>query len=270
MLGCVTSYSVNVTCVAPPPNPCSPYIPGSTIPNMTAIPDFTFEYALWMLYQLGGTPQIVGDGWINTVDVCPIEHLNLNWQSICDLTGLESFINLKTLKCTHNQTYTCRLTEIPTSTMPYLELFHGYGNPIGQGGVDVTNNPALKELKLGGGWLGQQQQNTIAPAGWTDLVSLDLSNNTILEVLTIYYYYMTDLDISTNTGTLTSLSVGLGLTTLNLGLNVDLSTLTFGGGASNMVVQVGTAARVTQANTLLASGGGSGTWSIPPSTVFTI
>ena len=155
--------------------------------------------------------------------------------------------------------------------MPHLELLHGYGNPIGQGGIDLTNNPVLKELKLGGGWIGQQQQNLLAPAGWTDLVSIDLSNNTILELLDVSgVYYMTDLDISTNTGTLTSLSVGANVATLNLGSNIDLNNLNFGSGASNMVVQVGTAARVIQANTLLASGGGSGTWSIPPSTVFTI
>ena len=247
---------------------------------MTAIPDFHFEYALFLDYQLGGTPQIVGDGWINTVDICPIEHLNLNWNSICDLTGIEGFINLKSLKCTYNGYQQilsgatigqCKLTEIPTSALPHLELLHGYGNPIGQGGIDLTNNPVLKELKLGGGWIGQQQQNLLAPAGWTDLVSIDLSNNTILELLDVSgVYYMTDLDISTNTGTLTSLSVGANVATLNLGSNIDLNNLNFGSGASNMVVQVGTAARVIQANTLLASGGGSGTWSIPPSTVFTI
>ncbi len=184
------------------------------------VPDDKFEQAL---IDLGiDTDGIVNDS-VLTSDISEYKNLDVHGKEIRDLTGIEGFKNLRTLKCSSNlltsldlgkkdslinlycrfndlislNVSECRslkvidadyndLHNIDVSNNPDLEILNlSFGNRIGFFGniIDVSNNLKLKRLDC--------QSN--------GLDTLDVRNNTALEQLYCSRNKLTSLDLSANT-----------------------------------------------------------------------
>ena len=103
--------------------------------------------------------------------------LNVGWKSIADLTGIEHFIALKTLRCDYN--------ELTSS-------------------LDVSKNTALTSLECSGNQLTSLNVSgctalTELNCSWNQLTSLDVSKNTALWNLHCDNNQLTKLDLSKNT-----------------------------------------------------------------------
>jgi len=149
------------------------------------IPDTAFLYAL-----IEEGVDTNGDSLISYKEAETIISLEVTERGITDMTGLQSFINLDTLFCDKNQITT----------------------------IDVSSNLALRYLDVsircpwGNCHLGQEGT----------LITLDVSNNTKLEVLYCWGQLLTSLDVSNNTA-LTRLSCYSNpLTSLDLSNNNSL------------------------------------------------
>ncbi len=166
------------------------------IPNVT-IPDNNF---LNTLIELGIDTN--GDGEISTAEAEVITTLDVDRESITDLTGIEAFVNLDSLSCNLNY-----LTELDVSNNTALKYLNCYTNQLNN--LDVTNNTAL--LSLG--------------CSTNQLSSLDVSNNTKLVSLNCQYNQLTTLDVSNNTALLTLFCDNNQLTTLDVSNNTALYLL---------------------------------------------
>lgn len=158
---------------------CILYVQQS-IAQYTLIPDTNFEQAL---IDLNIDSEGILDGQVLTNDINTIPYLDVNDKNIEDLTGIEGFINLKTLFCWDNN-----LSFLNTSNNILLEeLYCDNNNFITP--LDLLNNSNLRLLSC-----------TVS-----NLSSLDVSNNLLLEVLfcgnefdLIPVNTITELDLSNN------------------------------------------------------------------------
>ncbi|MFC0779082.1 T9SS type A sorting domain-containing protein [Flavobacterium sp. HJSW_4] len=169
--------------------------------SYTAIPDSNFEKKLIALGIDSGAP----DGRVLTSSIDKITDLDISYSSITNLTGLEAFTSLTSLKCNGNFTLQA---------------------------LDVTRNKALKTLDCNNNYLVTYldlYQNT-------DLVSLnctanklsylDVSNNKNLTSLECSSNKISYIDVSNNTA-LTKLNVGYNtIAYLNVSKNTELTSLT--------------------------------------------
>ena len=166
----------------------------------TAIPDSVFEQELIDLGYDTGAP----NGSVLTVNIIGVTNLNLTYNNITDLTGIEDFTALTYLYCTSNQ-----LTSLDISNNTALESLECGGNQLTT--LDVSNNTALINLVC----------------SYNQLTSLEMGNITFLENLWCSYNQLTSLDLSNNTA-LTSLQCHNNLLTcLNIknGNNTNLINL---------------------------------------------
>ncbi len=182
-----------------------------------AIPDPNFEQVL--LDQNKDTDGVL-NGQICRSDAESITTLSLRNKNISDLTGIEAFINLTTLRCGQNNLtslnlqqnvflidLSCdinKLTSLDVSNNLVLRNLGLSGNPItnlnvnnnleleqltckitGLTSLDVRNNIKLKQLSVG----------SLGSAG---LSTLDLSNNDLLESLEVAGAIMQELDLTNN------------------------------------------------------------------------
>ena len=144
----------------------------------TAIPDANFEQALINL----GYDNVI-DGGVLTANISGLISLDVNTQSISDLTGIEDFTALEVLNCYDNQ-----LTSLDVSQNTALTYLNCSENDE-LTSIDVTQNTALTYLYC---WNNQ-------------LTSLDVSQNTALTYLYCGGNQLTNLDVTQNTA-LTELS----------------------------------------------------------------
>jgi Leucine-rich repeat (LRR) protein len=101
-----------------------------------------------------------GDGTISFKEAANAKTLNIYYYDIFDLTGIESFVNLETLRCGENE-----FTELDVSqntALKYLDISH---NKLSS--LDVSHNINLETLIT----------------MYNPLTSLDLSKNTALKHL---------------------------------------------------------------------------------------
>ncbi len=98
------------------------------------IPDVNFLNAL---IELGIDTD--GDGQISNAEAEVVISLDVSEDSISDMTGIEKFINLDTLDCSHNQ-----LTALDVSNNTALIEFSSYGNNLTN--LDFSNNTGLIRL----------------------------------------------------------------------------------------------------------------------------
>ena len=103
-----------------------------------------------------------GDSIISYAEAAEVTFLSVWSDDISDMTGIEAFINLDTLRCSFNQ-----LTTLDVSNNTSLLELSCYTNQLSA--LDVSNNTALEYLEC-----GQNQLST-----------LDVSNNTALQMLDI-------------------------------------------------------------------------------------
>ncbi|AXG71976.1 internalin-J [Kordia sp. SMS9] len=139
--------------------------------SYTTIPDANFEAALEAL----GYDDISGDGQVPTSLIESITSLNVDGESINDLTGIEDFVALETLRSESNS-----LTTVDVSNLSNLKQLYLQYNSLTS--LDVTNNIYLETLSFG--------NNSVS--------SIDLSNNANLLSLGFQYNSITDIDLSNN------------------------------------------------------------------------
>ncbi len=143
--------------------------------------------------------------------------------SIADLTGIEAFIMLDTLDCSHNQ-----LTSLDVSANTALVYIHCYNNQLTS--LDVSANTALDYLHCADNPLTSLNVSTNTALTRlhcynAQLTTLNVSANAALTYLWCYGNLLTTLDVSANT-VLNDLSCDFNqLTTLDLSVNLALWAL---------------------------------------------
>jgi len=170
---------------------CLPFI---GFGQQTYVPDDNFEA---YLESNGMGNGITNDNSVTTANINTVGSLNVNYQFISDLTGIEAFTALVELWCEDNQ-----LTSLDLSNNTALTNLFCNNNQITS--LDVSQNTALTQL-----WCEDNQltsldvsQNTALTQLWCDfnqLTSLNVSGATALTILVCGYNQLTSFDVSQNT-----------------------------------------------------------------------
>ena len=168
----------------------------------TTFPDANFR--AWVLEQSYGA-----DGILTTEEVAYVTWINVGKSldadeadKIADLTGIEYFTALRTLRCEYNQ-----LTSLDVSNNTALTALYCNNNRLTE--LDVSHNTDLQTL-----WCFDN-----------NLTSLDLSNNTDLTMLSCSSNQLTSLDVSHNTALTILYCFNNSLTSLDVSNNTALTTL---------------------------------------------
>ena len=179
----------------------------------TYVPDDNFEQALIALSH-----DDVLDGYVLTANINTITSLDVSSKSISDLTGVEDFAALLSLKCNNNNLTSIdvsenlvlrglecnnnKLTSLDVSKNTDLWILYCGVNPINS--LDVSKNEELRELRCNNNGLTNLDVsfnlylNTLI-CDYNSLESLNLINNDALVSLLINNNSLTNLDVSNNT-----------------------------------------------------------------------
>ena len=142
--------------------------PGIAI-NKKNFPDDNFRN--WVLEQDYGQDCILTDE-----EIANVTEIDVSYQGITDLTGIEHFTALTELYCFNNQ-----LTSLDVSKNTALTYLNCNSNQLTS--LDVSQNTALTELSC----------------SINQLTSLDVSGCTALMTLSCVFNQLTSLDVSKNT-----------------------------------------------------------------------
>lgn len=188
----------------------------------TSIPDTNFEAKL---ISLGYDD--VADGKVLTAKVNTLKSLDLYSANITDLTGIQAFTGLTTLRLEYN-----KLTSIDLSKNTALTTLTLTGNSLTS--LDVSKNTALVSLSFNSNKISSIDisKNTILTSlecNSNQLTSLDVSKNTALTYLRCSSNKITSLDISKNTAITHFECSNNELSSLNIknGKNTVFSTIDF-------------------------------------------
>ena len=165
--------------------------------NYTCVPDTAFEQKL-----IDFGYDNVMDGKVLTANISSVDSLDVTYENISDLTGIEDFTALTHLTCWYNQ-----LTSLDVSNNTALTYLSCGVNELTS--LDVSQNTALTYLNC--------QVN--------QLTSLDVSQNTDLTSLKCYGNSIYSLDLSNNTA----------LTYLDCSGNIYLNCLNVKNGANGIM-----------------------------------
>jgi len=185
----------------------------------TYIPDDNFELKL---IEQGYDSGPLDDS-VLTADISELLFLDVSSSSISDLTGIEDFLSLISLKCNENL-----LTTINVANNVNLIILECHTNQLTS--LDVLNNPSIKDLHCNHNQLTSinVSNNPILKLfNCFDnmITSIDITNNTALESLSIYKNQISHIDVSNNLALKTlSCSENL-LTSLDLSNNLALEFL---------------------------------------------
>ena len=192
----------------------------------TLIPDQNFEYKLVLM---GYDNDL--DGQVMTANINSITNLNIPDENIADLTGIQDFTALDTLKCSGNI-----LTSLDLSNNTNLMYLECYSNQLTS--LNVSQNIALTNLICYNNLLiSLDVSNNIAltrlECGRNQLTSLDVSNNSALVYLVCKGYQdtggfgnnLTSLDVSYNTLLTHLYCGGNSITSIDLSNNTALDVL---------------------------------------------
>jgi len=161
-----------------------------------------------------------GDGQISHAEAEMVKYLDVDGNSISDMTGIEKFVNLEILDCSSNQ-----LTSLDVSNNTELVVLLCHNNQLTS--LDVSNNTALKDLICDWNQLTSLDVSknpaliSLSCSG-NDFTSLDVSNNTVLKSLICDWNQLTSLDVSNNTALLYLWCDNNQLTTLDLSNNMQI------------------------------------------------
>lgn len=186
----------------------------------TQLPDANFEAALVDL----GIDTVANDGQVLTANIAGITTLDLNNRGISDLTGINDFIALESLKLQYNN-----LTTLNVSNLVNLRiLWAANGNVFSS--IDVSNNINLEDFRLrqySGATIDLSANTALTrfACEGCDLTSLDTSNNVNLNYLYLWNSDIVYLDLSTNINLETLNVYSTNLTALDVSQNVLLKSL---------------------------------------------
>ncbi len=196
---------------------------GATFSNFcayTAIPDANFEAALHTL----GYDDIAGDGQVPTPLISGITSLDVSNEGISDLTGINDFVALETLRLQYNN-----LTSLDVSNLSALRvLWAANGNIFTT--IDVSNNTALEDFRLRqfrGTTVDLSNNTALTRFACTscDILTLDTSANTNLSFLDLWDSDITSLDVRSNSNLATLDVAYTDITSLDLSSNTALTNL---------------------------------------------
>lgn len=179
--------------------------------------------------------------------------LNLHYQNLTKLDGLECFIYLEELDCGSNSFYTldmssfpalthlecdgCKLTSLNVSSCTALTYLDCDDNDLTS--LDVTNCPLLQHLNCEYNELSSIDLSNCPELTYLDLysnnlTSIDMSNNMLLETVDVALNSSLDAVDLSDHAALTSLNClnDKSIVTLNLANCSSLSSLTLPGGAT--------------------------------------
>lgn len=177
----------------------------------TTIPDSNFESALEAL----GYDDFSADGKVPTELIEVVTSLDVGTKNINDLTGIEAFSALTSLRCNDNAIQNLDLRNntlleyikcddnnmdiLNVEGLQYFEELVGYGNDFTS--FDFSNVPSLKKISLFN----------------NELTSLDLTKNTALVFVRLDNNNLTSLDLRNGTNT--------NITNFNATLNSNLACI---------------------------------------------
>lgn len=213
---------------------------GVTI-DETTFPDENFRN--WVLSQKYGK-----DGILTEEEIAKVESIDVAYQDIKSLKGIEYFTameyllcgseylteidiskntNLKWLRCSQS-----KLTSLDVSKNAALEELRCHNNQLTA--LDVSNNPLLENLdcesnKLTELDVSQNPKLKHLDCYYNPLTSLDVSHNPALEALYCYELPLGTLDVTKNPALQSLVCTGMQLTTLDLSQNPELNYLSCDG-----------------------------------------
>ena len=134
------------------------------------------------------------DGNLSDTEIAAVEVINCGNKGISDLTGINHFTALKSLKCFSNQ-----LTTLDLSKNTALKELQCHANFLTK--LDVSQNTALTYLCCWGNSLtkldiSKNTALTYLNCYWNKLITLNVSKNTALNYLICFDNQLTSLDIS--------------------------------------------------------------------------
>ncbi|CAM1352936.1 M4 family metallopeptidase [Tenacibaculum halocynthiae] len=192
----------------------------STYCNYTKISDANFEAALETL----GLDDISSDGQVPTALIEVVTSLDVSNEGITDLTGIQDFVALESLKLNNNS-----LTSLEVSNLINLKtLWAASGNIFSR--IDVSNNIALEDFRLrqySGTTIDLSANTALTRFNCTscDLLTVDTSANVNLSALDLWNSEITSLDLSLNINLATLDVYSTNLTVLDLSNNTLLTKL---------------------------------------------
>lgn len=210
------------------------------------IPDTSFRTAL--IEQ--GVDQNK-DGIITYKEAEEVLTIDLWGLGISDLTGLEAFVNLDTLRSYMNplgsldlsgnkllrvlECVGCELTALDVSgnlNLEYLDCAGSLSMENYLTSLDVSQNAALEYLRCE---KNQIEYLVLPPGtvlktlrcGYNQMTDIDVGGNPALTTFTCNNNLLTSLDISGNTALIKMISCGNDLTFLDISKNINLTTVGF-------------------------------------------
>lgn len=222
----------------------------------TYVPDDNFEQALinW------GYDSLPLDDYVPTSNIETVTFLDIQFNGISDLTGIEDFAALEILQCSYNLITSLDLSQ--NTALSYLECISNQLTSLNinqntslttldcqdnlLASLDVSQNVLLNSLNCSSNNLTSLNisQNTALSGlscNFNQLTSLDLSQNSDLKFFNCYDNQLTSLDVTQNT-MLTNLNCyNNQLSNLDLSQNLDLIFLyCYNNDLSNIVISSNT------------------------------
>ena len=160
----------------------------------TYVPDDNFEAFLENFSMGNGVPN---DDYVTTANINGVTNLNINNQSISDLTGIQDFTALVYFTCDNNQ-----LTSVDVTQNSLLDTLSCNDNQLTS--LDLSLNLALTDLRCNNNlFTSIDVSQNIALINleciFNQLTSLDVTQNIELTDLWCYENQLTSLDLSQNT-----------------------------------------------------------------------
>ena len=184
--------------------------------NEANFPDETFRS--WLYEQDYGK-----DGVLTEAEINAITAIDVSWNTISDLKGIEHFTALTFLDCSGNQ-----LTALDVSKNTALEKLDCSKNLLTA--LDVSKNTALTFLDCSKNSLtaldvSKNTALTYLDCSGNRLTALDVSKNTALTFLDCSQNPLTALDVSKNTALITLYCYSNQFTALDVSNNTALTAL---------------------------------------------
>lgn len=212
---------------------------GITI-DETTFPDENFRK--WIMKRPYGQ-----DGVLTEEEIAGVKIIDVSYEDIKSLKGIEFFTALEELSCDAN-----RLTEIDVSNNTSLTYLRCKNNKLSAldmtkntaliflfcdqnqlTALDVTKNTALNHLSVDNNQLTEIDVTKNTAIEWlscynNQLTALDVSHNTMLKGLYCYNNIITELDVTKNVALESMSCTGNKLTTLDVTKNSALTDLSCG------------------------------------------
>lgn len=142
----------------------------------------------------GGTVSLTPE---NLAAIENVTSLDVSEKNLSDLSGIEYFVNLRSLDCQKNQ-----LTSLNVSSLTELSILYCQYNQLTT--LDVSQNTALSNLNCSNNQLTElnvaknPKLQTLSCAN-NQLTALDIEKNTLLSTLYCNNNHLATLDVSNNT-----------------------------------------------------------------------